>query len=348
MLRAIFGTDLALKTTNPAVATAAFPDWWTLSGFPGAGQGTNIARMAIDQDGWLQAYSNGAEQILPIFLKGFVPNNPNKLTIGYRIRTAVAYASSHSICHLTADSSPNDVSCYLFLAGSAGAPWLTGVLTEYYVEHTYDFVTGVTSTLVNGVAQANYTGPVMSAGIKAAFVSGNGCLTFRLGTSVGGRYGIRDIYILDDVAGDGMTGPIGAQRIYPVQLDVATGAGWTAAGGGTIMDTLNAPYPATNAVLSPTDKTPLDTSLKHSIPPGSRINGVQLAITGISMGDANSTSKVEITQGGTTLPAKFAASPTLAAAVTPIGVFPKAPDGTTWSLAKLDATAVKLTPDTAV
>lgn len=348
MLRAIFGTDLALKTTNPTVGSVTYPDWWTLSGLPGAGQGTNIARMAIDQDGWIQAYTNSLDQILPIFLKGFVPNNPNKLTIGYRIRTAAAYSGSHSICHLAAESSPNDVSCYLFLAGTAGAPWLTGTLTEYYVEHTYDFVTGVTSTLVNGVAQANYTGPVMSAGTKAAFVAGTGCLTFRLGTSVGGRYGIRDLYILDDVAGDGMTGPIGAQRIYPVQLDVASGAGWIAAGGGTIMDTLNAPFPSANAVLSPSDKTPLDTSLKHSIPAGSRINAVQLAVTGVSMGDASSTSKIEITQGGTTLPAKFVNSPTAAAAVTPVGLFQKAPDGTAWSLAKLDATAVKLTPDTAV
>lgn len=348
MLRAIFGTDLALKTTNPVVATVAFPDWWTLSGLPGAGQGTNIARCAIDQDGWLTAYSNGQDQLVPIFLKGLVPNNPNKLTIGYRIRTAVAYAGSHSICHLTSDATPNDVSCYLFLAGTGGAPWLTGVNTEYYVEHTYDFVTGVTTTLVNGVALANYTGPVMSAGTKAAFVAGTGCLTFRLGTSVGGRYGIRDIYILDDVAGDGMTGPLGSQRMYPVQLDAAAGAGWVAAGGGTIVDTLNAPYPASNTVTSAADKTPLDTSLKHSIPAGSRISAVQLAITGNSLGDATSSSKLELTQGGTTLAAKFVSSPTGPASVAPVGLYTKAPDGTAWSLAKLDATAVKLTPDSSV
>jgi hypothetical protein len=348
MLRAIFGTDLALKTTNPAVATVAFPDWWTLSGLPGAGQGTNIARCAIDQDGWLTAYSNGADQIVPIFLKGFVPNNPNKLTIGYRIRTAVAYTGSHSICHLTADTTPNDVACYMFLAGTAGAPWLTGVNTEYYVEHTYDFVTGVVSTLVNGAAIANYTAPAMVAGSKAAFVAGTGCLSFRLGTSAGGRYGIRDIYILDDVAGDGMTSPLGSQRMYPVQVDAAAGAGWVAAGGGTIVDTLNAPYPSSNAVTSAADKTPLDTSLKHSIPVGFRINGVQLAIAGASLGDAASSTKVELTQGGTTLAAKFVSSPTGAATVAPVGLYTKAPDGTAWSLAKLDATAVKLTPDTAV
>jgi hypothetical protein len=281
-------------------------------------------------------------------LKGFVPNNPNKLTIGYRIKTLAAYTGAHSICHLTADTTPNDVACYLFLAGTGGAPWLTGVGTEYYVEHTYDFVSGVTSTLINGVAIANYTGPVMAAGSKAAFVAGNGCLTFRLGTSAGGRYAIRDIYVLDDVAGDGMTGPIGSQRIYPVQVDAASGAGWVAAGGGTIVDTLNAPYPSANAVTSAADKTPLDTSLKHDIPAGFRIAAVKLDISGASLGDAASTSKVELTQGGTTLAAKFVSSPTGAASVSPVGLYTKAPDGADWSLAKLDATAVKLTPDTVV
>ncbi|MNQ12052.1 hypothetical protein D3C85_249510 [compost metagenome] len=348
MLRAIFGTDNALKTTNPAVATVAFPDWWTLSGIPGAALGTNIARIAIDQDGWISGMSNGVDQIVPIFLRGLVPNNPNKLTIGYRIKTLAVYGNSHSITHLTAESTPNDVGTYLFLAGPSGAPWLTGVGTEYYVEHTYDFVTGVTSTLVNGVAQANYTGPAMPAGSKAAFVAGTGCLNFRLGTSVGGRYAIRDIYILDDIAGDGMTAPLGSQRMYPVQLDVATGAGWVAAGGGTVLDTLNAPYPATNSVTSAADKTPLDTSLKHSIPAGSRIAAVKLGLTGKSLGDAPSTSKVEVTQGGTTLAAKFVVSSNTAQSNEQASLLPKAPDGTTWTLAKLDATAVKLTPDTSV
>jgi len=348
MLRAIFGTDNALKTTNPVVATVAFPDWWSTSGLPGAGQGTNIARCAIDQDGWISALSNGQDQMVPIFLNGLVPNNPNKLTIGYRIKTLVAYASAHSICHLTADTTPNDLTCYMYSAGSAGAPWLTGIGTEYYVEHTYDFVTGVVATWVNGVAIANYTPPAMSAGSKAAFVAGTGCLMFRLGTSAGGRYAIRDIYVLDDIAGDGMTGPVGSHRMYPVTLDAATGAGWTAAGGGTIMDTLNAPLPATNAVTSATDKTPLDTSLKHSIPAGSRIAAVKLSLTGRSLGDAASSSKVEVTQGGTTLAAKFPTSPNTAQAASQISLLTKAPDGATWTLAKLDATAVKLTPDTSV
>lgn len=347
MLRAFFGTDLCLKTTNPAVG-AAFPDWWTLSGIPNAELGTSLAQMAVDQNGWISAMTNSSNQILPCVLSGRVPVNPNKITIGYRIKMLAVYAGAHSIIHLGSNVSPVDVTSYLFLAGSGGAPWLTGIGTEYYVEHTYDFVANSVQTLVDGVAITPYTPPAVPAAIKTAWLAGNGAINFRLGTSAGGRYAIRDIYILDDVAGDGMVGPLGAQRMFPITLDAADGTGWTPSAGGANIDTLNAALPAAAYVASASDKTPLVTSLKTTAPAGSRVNGVSLVLSGTSAGDAPSISKIEISQGGSNAPVKFVPIQKTAINSAQIGLYPKAPDGTAWDITKIDATALKLTPDTVV
>jgi hypothetical protein len=112
------------------------------------------------------------------------------------------------------------------------------------------------------------------------------------------------------------------------------------------MDALNAALPASTYVTSPNDKTPLVTSLKTTAPVGSRVSAVSLSLSGTSTGDGASTSKVELTQGGTTLPAKFVPVAKTITYGAPIGLYLKAPDGGDWDLAKIDATTLKLTPDT--
>lgn len=348
MLRAIFGFDHCLKYTSPA-AGATFADWWSANSWDGAALGTNLNQCAIDQDGWLGAYTNNTNQIVTFSAKGYVPVNPTKITLGFRIKTLVVYGGGHSIVHLGSVDYPVDIGCYLFLAGSSGAPWLTGVGKEYYVELTYDFAAGTVAGLVDNVPLATFTAPAMAAVIKTAWAAGNGHFNFRLGSSTTGRYAIRDVYLLDAVAGDGMVGPIGPQRMFPVVPDVATGAGWAASsGGGTVLDALNAAPPSTTTANSPGDKTPLNLSLSTTAPSGTRIGAVSLGLNGYSLGDGVSISKVELTQGGTTLAAKFLPLQRGAQNFTPVGIYPKAPDGTAWTAANIDATAVKITPDTAV
>lgn len=347
MLRAIYGFDHCLKFPNPAAA-GTFADWWSANSWDGAGLGLNLGQCAIDQDGWLGAYTNNTNQIVTFSLAGYVPANPTKLTIGFRIKTLVAYASSHSIIHLTAADTPQDIACYLFLAGSGSAPWLTGIGKEYYAEFTYDFAAGTVAGLIDGVAIAAYTPPAMAAANKAAWAAGNGLLNFRLGSSTSGRYAIRDVYVLDAVAGDGMTGPVGPQRMYPVIPDVATGTGWTVSSGvGTLLDALVAAPPSGVTANSPANKAPLTMSLKTTAPAGTKINAVSLGLNGYSQGDAASITKVEISQGATNLAAKFVPFQRGAQNFAPVGVYPKAPDGTAWSVSNIDATAIKLTPDTA-
>ena len=348
MLRAIYGFDHCLKFTSPAV-NATFADWWSANSWDGAALSANAARAAIDQDGWLGGYGSNIDQIITFNMTGYVPANPTKVTIGFRIKTLSAYAGQHSLVHLGSTTSPTDITTYLFMAGSAGAPWLGTAAAGYYAELTYDFVAGTVSAQIDGVAIANYTAAALSTAIKAAWAAGNGCVNFRLGNTLNARYAIKDVYILDAVAGDGMTTFIGPQRMYPVIPDSAAGAGWAvSAGSNTLLDTLLAAPPATTTVNSPADKTPLNMSLKTTAPAGTKITAVSLGLNGLSQGDNPSVSKVELSLGGTTLAAKFVPLQRAVQNFAPIGIYPKAPDGTTWTIANLDSTAIKLTPDTAV
>ena len=347
MLRAIHGFDHCLKFTNPAV-NGTFTDWWSANSWYGAALGTNLNRMAVDQDGWVSGMSSSVDQIVPFALDGYVPANPTKVTFGFRIKTLSAYGNSHSIIHLGSTANPNDIGCYLFLAGPAGAPWLTGVGKEYYAELTYDFAAGTVAGFIDGVAIATYTPPALNATIKAAWMAGNGVVNFRLGNTLNARYAIKDVYVLDAVAGDGMTGPIGPQRMYPVFPDTATGAGWVpSTGSATLLDTLLAAPPATTTINSPADKTALNMSLKTTAPAGAKINAVVLGLNGLSLGDTASVSKVELIQGSATTGAKLAPLQRGAQNFAPVGIYPKAPDGTTWTVSNIDATAIKLTPDIA-
>ena len=106
--------------------------------------------------------------------------------------------------------------------------------------------------------------------------------------------------------------------------------------------------PSTVTANSPADKAPLNLSLKTTAPAGTRFGALSLGMHGYSQGDGVSVNKVEISQGGTTLAAKFIPLQRGAQNFAPVGIYPKAPDGTTWTVANVDATAVKITPDTAV
>jgi hypothetical protein len=302
--------------------------------------------LAVDQNGFLGSYRSVASYI-GFDLTGILPANPTKITIGFRLNCLAAIASLHSLIHFHVGGTTPDVGGYLIALGVGGS-WTPLLGVEVYAELTYDFVAYTSTLKVDGVNQPVVQGPALSAAVKAAFTAGTGMLTFRLSDSSPFRYAIRDIYIVDVVAGDGMIAPLGPQRMYPITLDAAAGAGWTPSAGGTVQDTINAALPAAPYVASPADKTPLVTSLKTTAPDGTRVNAVSLLLSGTSTGDAASISKIEISQGGSNAPVKFIPVGRTTTYGAQIGIYPKAPDGTMWDIAKIDATTLKLTPDTSV
>ena len=341
MLRAIYSFDHCPRTQSPVQGGVL------VSPQVGIGQGILLpqpANVAVDQNGFIGGY-RAAESFVTIDLTGVLPPNQTKVTVGFRMLTLMVYASLHSLIHFAPASAGADTAGYLFGMGPT-APWSQTLNAESYVEVTYDFAAGSASVLVNGVPAVFGQGPALSAATKAAFAAGTGAINFRLASSATFRYAIRDIYVVDDVAGDGMVGPIGPQKMFPIILDAADGAGWTASGAATPLDVLNTALPGNPYTSSPADKTPLVTSLKTTAPLGSRVNAVSLSLSGTSVGDGPSTSKIELSQGGQTLTPKFVVVQRAITYAAPIGIFPKAPDGATWDLAKIDATTLKLTPDT--
>lgn len=344
MLRAMYNFDHCARTAAPAVGGALVNP---ANGF-GYSNATLLAPtlMAVDSAGFLCGYGNSANVNLAFDMTGVIPANPSKVTFGFRLKTITTYSSSHALISFSIPASPNDTTAYLVLLGNTGSPWIPSVGNEVYLEVTYDFLTFTASVIANGVPVTCVQGPAPNAAQKAAFVSGAWTVNFVLSNTLNGRYGYRDMYIVDVVAGDGMVAPLGPQKMFPIQLDAADGAGWTASGAPTPLDVLNTALPGNPYTTSPSDKTPLVTSLKTTAPAGSRVNAVSLSLSGVSLGDGPSTSKIEISQGGQNLPTKFPALQRTISYGVPIGIYTKAPDGAAWDLAKIDATTLKLTPDT--
>eukprot|EP00697_Spironema_sp_BW2_P002936 gnl/Spiro4/13926_TR7450_c0_g1_i1.p1 gnl/Spiro4/13926_TR7450_c0_g1~~gnl/Spiro4/13926_TR7450_c0_g1_i1.p1 ORF type:complete len:346 (+),score=37.17 gnl/Spiro4/13926_TR7450_c0_g1_i1:5140-6177(+) len=345
MLRAMYSFDHCAKSSNLSVGNTVNP----AVGF-GYSNATLLgtANMGVGADGFIGGYSSGANVNMAFDMTGIIPPNPTKVTFGWRVKTLQVYASTHAMISFSVPASPNDTTAYLTPIGSGNTPWVPAVGGEVYVEMTYDFTTFTASTIINGVPVGTTQGPAPNAAQKAAFVSGAWTINFVLANTLNARYAYRDFYILDAVAGDGMVAPLGPQKLFPIFLDAADGAGWTATGAASPMDVLNTALPANPYTTSPADKTPLVTSLKTSAPVGSRVNAVNLSLSGTSAGDSASTSKIELIQGGQTLAPKFAAVQKTITYGVPIGLFAKAPDGGSWDLNKIDATTLKLTPDTAV
>jgi len=353
MLRAIFGTDNALKVTNPAV-NATFADWWTSSGIPGAGLGQNPTRACIDQNGWISGMATTANVIsnVPIFLNGFVPAAAARITICFKLKVLSVIGGNYQVLSLAQEGSPNAGADYLF---TTAAPWLAtqAVGTELFVEVTYTRATGLTSYIVNGVAQAATRTFTLSTAGATAWDAGKLVLNFVLsgiGSSGTTRFAIRDVHVIDDIAGDGITGSIGQARIYPTTVSSATGVGWVpSSGSASLVDVMNLTPPSTITVNSPTDKTPLAITLSPTAVVGARILGMAFSMAGASATISPSPTKVEISGSGVNLPAMQVSAPAggLKYGLS-LGVYSRALDGSSWNVPKLATLSFKITPDTVI
>lgn len=351
MFRAMFGTDNALKVTNPAL-TGTFADWWTTSGIPGAGLGLAPNRACIDQNGWVSGMNSAANgvSLIPVVLTGLVPANAGRLTICFKLKVLSAISGNYQIFSLAQEAAPTAKVDWLF---TTAASWLTGqaVGTELFVEVFYTRSTGVVAFQINGTPQPAQRAVTLSAAGAAAWDAGKLAMNFVLsgiGDSGTTRFAVRDIYVIDDVAGDGITGSIGQHAIRPVALASATGAGWTPSSGSlSLADTMNQPLPSAVVVKAPADKTPIVTTLAPVSPITGRITAVSLYMlgNGISTGPCNV--KVEVGNGSTALPAKILQAPSAGNPPgVPIAVLPKSIDNGVWSAAKIAALSIKITPDT--
>lgn len=224
---------------------------------------------------------------------------------------------------------------------------------EYYLE--FEIVddgsaTAAVKRRIDGIAIADVT--IVSGGM-ANYRAGNYCVALNGYTAVGdGTEGVRfrDFYMSEAEIAEAtaMYGPVVLKRIT---LDSVAGSGWTYSGGGSLAGALNTKLPDTGDmtvpyVQNPTTEVPLTASLTASIGAADTIHAVSLSYTAKnSNGTAvNLSSKLEYNGTEVSLGS------------TPLTVsevynkrFPmqnKAPDGTAWTIGKLDATNLIFKPTT--
>jgi hypothetical protein len=135
--------------------------------------------------------------------------------------------------------------------------------------------------------------------------------------------------------------------MVPIVSQSAVGVDWTA-NNGTLLSAVNpaaAELPITNKVTSPVSRNPLTLGLSSNIPAGAKINGISLNLGGKSLATGPTLLGTKLVQGGSELAAKTVSLPTTQNYNGLMGVIAKAPDGGAWSIAKVNATSLVITPD---
>lgn len=199
---------------------------------------------------------------------------------------------------------------------------------------------------VNGVPLPNIS--VAAAVTRLALVSLEGSGTTAAPTN---RTQWRDIYINDD-QGD-VTGFLGPQIVSRLGLD-ASGAGWvTSPAGSTLTQAIAHPSgtsgvgPAALVAVSPADKTPLTVALISNLPVGAVANAIEVTFGSSSTSAGVSNTATSIKKGSDVSQGAVVQAPSSGTYLYNglAGVFAKAPDGSAWNPAAINASSLILTPD---
>jgi len=344
MLRKIFAFDHCVRNVNDAA-------WIATSGYVVSRYNASTGKpLIIDSNGALTSTtgtSTSAATIAGISFDQFLVPNPTKIVIGFRHKTLVAGATGNFVA-LGPDigfSTAGWVLDYSLLPTAAKA-----VGAEIYLEFEIDFTANTLAISGDGLLLSSVAlTAVSTAAYIATMKTGKISLFFSLTLSGGTNLcSIRDMYILDNIAGDGIVARLGSVSTYPVYADEATATptAWAGSDGTTnMLTTLTAAQPATATVDSPTDKSPLKLSLKANTPEGFKINAVQLMASVIAKGNNATLAKIEVTQGGTTVQAGNLTVPKTQAYGSTIATLPTAPAGGAWDASKIDGTVITITPD---
>lgn len=293
-------------------------------------RGADLSAQNTIVNGWLvsNATASGAERVT-IPLDKYLVAPVGKIWIGIRCRSTLNARGGAGIIYFNGT--------YVML--DTVIP-VTGQIS--YLEFAYDVASGTIERWVNGVKQANGGSP--GSGLRA--------LTLGLESkgSLNGRYDWRDIYVCDDQgAAQGLPiGPLGPQVAYPITLDSAVSADWVTTPGGTpLLEALSeAGTIPTAKIATSVSNAPITASLKATLPAGTVVNAIELMGGGRSSVATPTRVAAKISSGGTDVVGLTPTAPiTNYIYSLGFGVFHKAPNGTIWNNASIDATDLILTPD---
>ncbi len=342
MLRAALGFE---HNPRNVVDTWLASAGWTISRhptYPTYGKG-----LIIDNDGWLtvpEGMSPGTDSFVFMDLRPFMDTSgkANMICVGYRAKLVKAgVAGAGNLCLWAAHGSSRATHSVASFANlfPAGSPEGTECLVEFVLDlkstYRYTFVNGV---LLGYTIYTGLTTNLLQTGDFGLFLSPSVANTPAV-------VAYRDFWITDDIPGDGMTGRLGDMKVRPITLSVASGAGWSASDGGTLLDALNQPYDKVNPAVidSAVGAGPLSLQFANNLPTDQAVQAVQFFLN--AKGSTN-TAETQISMernGAVTVSRKVALDVTQK--LRPVRAWPLAPDGTRWTAGKLASTTIKITPE---
>lgn len=215
---------------------------------------------------------------------------------------------------------------------------------EILVEITMNMANGQFDHHRNGIYMGTGT---MTAGNLAGIKAGNFSLLWSFASANGtGSCSVRNIWITDDLPGDGIVGRLGDVQVVPVVIDEASGANWAASDGGSILNALKAAPETANPALVSNTSSAGDLAIGLSIPAlgaNQRIIGVQVQVA--AKGSAAGNVGVSAKQGANVTGKRSVAVTGTLQYGLPNRPWTRAPDGTPWTKTNVDATSVLITPD---
>jgi hypothetical protein len=342
MLRAAIGFEHCVKNV---VDTWMAQSGWAITRhilYPTYGKG-----LIINNDGWLtvpEGTAPGTDTYAHIDLRPLLDTSgkATMISFGYRAKLIKgAIAGLGNLCLW--GSNPSTAASHALATFANLFPTGTPEGTECLVEIVFDLVSTYRYTYVNGVmlGAGIYTG-LNTAAIKTGDF---GIYWSPCPVNTTGYMAIRDIWVTDDLPGDGMTGRLGDMKVRPLPLVSAVGNGWSATDGGSLLDALNAPVDKVNPALveSSFGAAPLALKVSSALPGNEVVQAVQLILN--AKGSSNTAvADVSMERNGVVTPKRRIQLDT-AQKGRSLRAWPFAPDGSRWSNANLGETTIKITPE---
>lgn len=305
----------------------------TYAGVPGIfdknrGFGTAVVKLILNRKR-LTAYGGGC--MLRLKLDQLNLDYSKKVIIGYRIRI------DGTGCFVVGFSQTA-------VTASLPIPPITGLMlgisanTDAYVEVVLDYEHGVIIVFVDGVAKLTRE----LAGEGTSYPS----LSWGNNVDNGVGFNLTDIYVRD-CSGESDIFPSGGMICTPVTVDVVEDTNWAASNGDTLLGALNTPFTALSEA-TPTIDSPVSAvaqsvtiGLTATVEDNTVIEAVKLLISAKDTITPSKTVKGSLKLGSTTVNGNNLLLTTAMQPNKSLGCFSKAPDGTAWTIAKVNqATAI--------
>lgn len=355
-IRAIIGFDDLVCPAAAQTVAQPMPGLPPFNQVPGGSALYGGPVITKTSDGWCKLYMNkgpdgsgiGKSNQIWANLKdfGITATPTTNFTIGFRFAIpTTSYASIHGV-YIAETLAVTNTAAGLF-PSTAIPGYVLG--TEYYLEFTVDVATGVVKRWVDGTPIADTT---ITAAAIAAIKAGTAffCLGWYqsglIAQNLEFSWRFKDMYVLEKTPDGINSGRLGPQTVVPIDLLSVT-APWTTP-TGTVVDALNAPITDTASSLTPiVSSDAVATQAALVLKTGSLlgpVNGVVLTASGRRAAGSSANLKSSVSQGATNTADKTLTLTTSFQYGLPVQIFDVAPDGTTWSKAKIEACTLKLTP----